>query len=190
MLLVNPISQIGVIYNSSTLTQNSLFQLKRFMEVSQCILEFHKRGISISMGLLEKFKGKLLYSTLYSLTSIISFRPHNNFISRLEIREWCSLKKKRKKAKWLPTVPWLHNPRSYSINDTFKNRVEYPCWQTPGQILLLYYNVRKSYFESKNAHSSSWKNHCNVQKELTIRTTAIRMYKDWALSKSHVLKGI
>lgn len=80
MLLVNPISQIGVIYNSSTLTQNSLFQLKRFMEVSHCIQEFHKRGISTSMGLLEKFKGKLLYSTLYSLTSIISFHPHNFMI--------------------------------------------------------------------------------------------------------------
>ena len=44
-MLLTLLSQIGVIYNSRTLAQNSLVQLKRLTEVNQCILEFHKRTL-------------------------------------------------------------------------------------------------------------------------------------------------
>lgn len=92
---------------------------------------------------------------------------------------------KKKKAKWLPTVPWVPSLRSYSMNDALKNRVEYPCWQTPGSDFVAVLQERKSYFESKNAHSSPRQNNCNVQKEL-MRTTAIQCLRTEPRS-SHVL---
>lgn len=63
------------------------------------------------------------------------------------------------------------------MNDAL-NKVEYPCGQTPETTFAAILQGKKSYSESRNAHSPSCKIKCNVQKEL-IGITAIRMYKDW-----------